>query len=54
MKNIEADFSLKQSGKGGGNKKRDKDKKKTKGENIYNSKHIRIIIQKKENSKKNK
>tara|TARA_B110001469_G_C9554849_1_gene275215 strand:+ start:708 stop:863 length:156 start_codon:yes stop_codon:yes gene_type:complete len=46
---IEKDFKLKQTGK---KNKDQKNTKKTKGGNIYNSKHIRVSKQKTENSKK--
>lgn len=52
---IEKDFKLKQTGKCGGKKNKDqKNTKKKKGGNIYNSKHIRVSKQKTENSKKKK
>ena len=38
-------------GGGGGKRKNKKDKSKGAGENIYNSKHIRLAEQKKENGK---
>lgn len=54
MNNYEMDFVLTQGKKMGGNAGRKKDKKKTKGvgENIYNSKHVRLAEAKKTNSNK--